>query len=46
MRAGTTTAYSFGDDEKQLDEYAWFDGNAFDAGKQYAHKVGFKKPNP
>ena len=43
-RAGTTTAYSFGDDEKQLGEYAWFDGNT--AGEQYAHKVGLKQSNP
>ena len=43
-RAGTTTAYSFGDDEKQLSEYAWFDGNT--GSEQYAHKVGMKKPNP
>jgi len=45
-RAGTETAYSFGDDESKLGEYAWFDGNAFDAGEKYAHKVGLKKPNP
>ena len=43
-RAGTTTAYSFGDDEKQLGEYAWFDSNT--AGEQYTHKVGLKKSNP
>ena len=43
-RAGTTTAFSFGDDDKQLGEYAWFRGNT--AGEQYAHKVGMKKPNP
>ena len=43
-RAGTTTAYSFGDDEKQLGQYAWFKGNT--AGEKYAHKVGLKKPNP
>jgi formylglycine-generating enzyme len=45
-RAGTETAYSFGDDESKLGEYAWFAGNAFDAGEKYAHKVGKKKPNP
>ena len=43
-RAGTTTAFSFGDDEKQLGEYAWFKGNT--KNEQYAHKVGMKKPNP
>ena len=26
--------------------YAWFDGNALNAGEEYAHKVGMKKPNP
>ena len=45
-RAGTTTAHSFGDDESKLGEYAWFHGNAGDAGEKYAHKVGMKKPNP
>ena len=44
-RAGTTTAFSFGDDESKLGEYAWFDGNARNAGEEYAHKVGLKKPN-
>ena len=43
-RAGTKTAYSFGDDESQLSEYAWFHGNA--AREEYPHKVGMKKPNP
>ncbi len=41
-RAGTTTAYSFGDDASKLDEYAWHYGNSDD---NY-HKVGTKKPNP
>jgi len=41
-RAGTKTAYSFGDDPKQLDEYAWNIENS--DGKP--HKVGKKKPNP
>ena len=41
-RAGTTTTFSFGEDESKLGEYAWFDGNA----GEYPHKVGTKKPNP
>lgn len=41
-RAGTTTAYSFGDDAAKLGDYAWFaDNSEF----QY-QKVGTKKPNP
>ena len=43
-RAGTTTAYSFGDDASTFGEYGWFSGNT--AGEQYAHRVGMKKPNP
>ena len=41
-RAGTTTAFSFGDDESKLGEYAWFKDSALN----YAPKVGLKKPNP
>jgi formylglycine-generating enzyme required for sulfatase activity len=41
-RAGTSTAYSFGDDPKQLGEFAWDADNSEDA----AHKVGKKRPNP
>ena len=41
-RAGTDTAYSFGDDASKLGEYAWFNDNA--NGKY--QKVGQKKPNP
>ena len=43
-RAGTTTAFSFGDDESKLSEYAWFNGNT--GIEKYAHKVGTKKSNP
>ena len=41
-RAGTTTAYSFGESPAQLGEYAWYGSNA--NGKY--EKVGTKKPNP
>jgi formylglycine-generating enzyme required for sulfatase activity len=41
-RAGTTTAYSFGDDPQQLDEHAWYFDNADDT----YHPVAEKKPNP
>jgi formylglycine-generating enzyme required for sulfatase activity len=41
-RAGTTTAYSFGDDVKELAKYAYFAANS---GGKY-QKVGTKLPNP
>ncbi|MBI3877592.1 MAG: SUMF1/EgtB/PvdO family nonheme iron enzyme [Verrucomicrobia bacterium] len=41
-RAGTTTAYSWGDDLAKAKEYAWFEANS-DFKYQ---KVGKKKPNP
>ncbi len=41
-RAGTTTAYSFGDDPSVIGEYAWYYDNSED---QY-QEVGQKKPNP
>jgi len=41
-RAGTKSAFSFGDDPSQLGEYAWFADNSDEA----YHKVGLKKPNP
>ncbi len=42
-RAGTKTAWHFGDDPKQLSDYAWYKENSYDAGWR---KVGLKKPNP
>lgn len=45
-RAGTTTRFSFGDDETYLNEYEWFTKNAWDIGDTFAHEVGLKKPNP
>ena len=53
-RAGTKTAWFFGDDPEQLGDFAWnFDTSAYDdpekgypgAGGGY-RKVGLKKPNP
>ena len=41
-RAGTTTAYSFGDDPEELDDYGW----SFDNSDDQYQKVGKKKPNP
>jgi len=44
-RAGTKTAWSFGDDEKALGDYAWYRENAWDMDEKYAHQVELKKPN-
>lgn len=41
-RAGTTTAYSFGDDPADLDQYAWY----FDNSDDTYQEVGQKKANP
>ena len=41
-RAGTTTAYSFGDDIAEIDDYTWHAKNS----DFHYHKVGTKKPNP
>ncbi len=40
-RAGSTGAYSFGDEEAKLGRYAWYDANA--GGE--VHEVGTKQPN-
>jgi formylglycine-generating enzyme required for sulfatase activity len=41
-RAGTTTAYSFGDNESDLGDYGWYHGNSGNR----THPVGQKRPNP
>jgi formylglycine-generating enzyme required for sulfatase activity len=41
-RAGTTTAFSFGDDPEKLNDHGWYADNADDK----THKVGLKKANP
>ena len=40
-RAGTTTMYSFGDDESDLGDYAWYRNNSGNK----THPVGSKLPN-
>jgi formylglycine-generating enzyme required for sulfatase activity len=44
-RAGTKTAWSFGDNEKEMGDYAWYPKNTKDIGEDYAHQVRLKKPN-
>jgi len=45
-RAGTTTKFSFGDDEELLKEFGWFAKNSgiYERVDQ-THRVGLKKPN-
>jgi formylglycine-generating enzyme required for sulfatase activity len=40
-RAGTTTRFSFGDDEKELGRFAWYDANS----NRRTHPVGERQPN-
>ena len=40
-RAGSTSRYSFGDDDKELEKYAWYDENSGDT----THPVGELVPN-
>ena len=41
-RAGTVTSFSFGDNESELGEYAWYADNS----NRKTHPVGQKKSNP
>lgn len=45
-RAGSTTTYHFGNDAKQLGDYAWWTDNCKEGGETWhVHQVGRKKPN-
>jgi formylglycine-generating enzyme required for sulfatase activity len=45
-RAGTTTLYSFGDDDADLGDYSWYWTNSNGTGGSYGtHPVGTKLPN-
>jgi len=46
-RAGTKTAYFFGDDPSKLGDYAWFSSNSNESdGDPGYHPIMQKKPNP
>ncbi len=42
VRAGATARWFFGDDERELGDYAWFEGNS----GSRVHPVAEKEPNP
>jgi formylglycine-generating enzyme required for sulfatase activity len=44
-RARSETRFCFGDDESEFGEYGWCQANTVNAGEDYAHRVGRKKPN-
>ncbi len=44
-RCGSEAAFSFGEDESKLLEFAWYDKNASEVDGMYAHQVGKKLPN-
>lgn len=47
-RGGTSTRYSFGDDDARLGEYAWYGGLGSGSARdeRYGHAVATLKPNP
>lgn len=44
-RAGTTTRWPFGDDDRLLGDYAWYEETAWKISEKYAHAIGTKLPN-
>jgi len=45
-RAGTTTRWSFGDEESRLADYAWVRRTPLVVSELTTHPVGVKRPNP
>lgn len=45
-RAGSLGRWSFGDDESQLGNYAWYEATASSQGLWYAQPVATKRANP
>lgn len=45
-RAGTNSRFSFGDEDSDLADYAWFAMNAANSAEKHAQVIGQKKPNP
>ena len=45
-RAGTNTAWSFGDDPVNLTDYAWYRDNTCEVNACFLHEVGLKLPSP
>lgn len=45
-RAGTTTTWSFGDDESRFTDYGWYSRNSFNTSDKNTHHVAKKQPNP
>lgn len=43
-RAGSTTEFSFGNDERDLRAFGWY-RDMTQGGEEYAHRVGTKRPN-
>jgi formylglycine-generating enzyme required for sulfatase activity len=39
------TRWSFGNDENEFGNYAWYRENAFNVDERYTHQVRLKKPN-
>jgi formylglycine-generating enzyme required for sulfatase activity len=44
-RAGSSSAYGFGDDVALLGDHAWYQHNSADIGRPYARPVGTRQPN-